>query len=76
MMTIMPKRPTISDGVRKAFQRVMDAGVSQGEVSRATGISAPQLSRFRHGERGLLVESLDMLGVYLKLEVKERGKRS
>ena len=68
------KRPTISDGVREEFQRVMDRGTQQDEVSAATGISAGQLSRFRRGERGLQTKSLDRLGIYLNLGVVRRRR--
>ncbi len=57
---------TLSEQVRNAIER---AGVSRYRISKETGVSQPALSRFIHGERGLSIEALDAIGLYLGLSI-------
>jgi hypothetical protein len=60
------KQPPISDQLR---QVVLDCGQTRYAICRATGIGQDVLSRFIHGERGLSMEVLDVLGDYLGLRI-------
>jgi transcriptional regulator with XRE-family HTH domain len=56
----------LSDQIRDA---ILKAAVSRYEIAKATGVGQPALSRFVHGERGLSVEALDAIGLYLGLSI-------
>jgi DNA-binding Xre family transcriptional regulator len=62
----MAKRKAFSDQLRAA---VLNAPASRYEISKATGISEGNLSRFVHGAAGLSLASLDRLCDYLGLRV-------
>ena len=47
-----------AEAVRAALQRVIDAGTTQAEIARQSGITGGHLSRFRRGEGGLSPEKL------------------
>ena len=69
----MAKSKPFSDQLRGA---VLRAPQSRYEISKATGISEGNLSRFVHGTAGLSLNSLDRLCDYLGLRVvgPKRGK--
>ena len=54
------------------------SGTSRYAISKATGITQPQLSRLMHKKSGLSIESLERLADFLELEIvirpKERSK--
>jgi transcriptional regulator with XRE-family HTH domain len=64
----MPKKP-LSDQIREAIQ---NAGVSRYRISKATGITEAALSRFLHGKSGISLDTLDILGEYLGLDITAR----
>jgi transcriptional regulator with XRE-family HTH domain len=64
------KRP-LTEQLRQA---ILECGESQADISRATGIGKDKLSRFVRGERGVSMEVLDGLGLYLNLELRRAGK--
>jgi transcriptional regulator with XRE-family HTH domain len=57
---------------------LVESGLTLGQITRDTGIDKSALSRFVNGERGVSMEALDKLGVYLGLELrpvrKPKGK--
>lgn len=64
---------TLSDQIRDA---ILNAGVSRYRIAKETGVDQPALSRFVHGERGLSIEALDAIGLYLGLViVKKQPKK-
>jgi transcriptional regulator with XRE-family HTH domain len=66
----MPRREMkFSDQIRKALA---DCGETRYSIAKATGLGEPALSKFLHGERGLSLDSLDILAAYLHLEVNKR----
>jgi len=70
----MPRKRRVkklSDHLRDALR---DAGVSRYQVSKETGISQGQLSRFVHGESWLSEANLDRLVEFLDLEIRKRGE--
>jgi transcriptional regulator with XRE-family HTH domain len=56
----------LSEQVRQA---ILKAGVSRYRIAKETGVDQPALSRFVHGERGLSIEALDAIGLYLGLSI-------
>ena len=48
-----------------------NCGVSTYRLARETGIHNSALSRFRREKRGLSLGSIDMLGRYLRLRLKQ-----
>ncbi len=56
----------LSDQLRR---EILAADVSRYEISRETGISESTLSRFVTGERGISVEAMDAIGLYLGLAI-------
>lgn len=58
--------PKLSDQIRAA---VGTSGVSAYRISAETGIDKAALSRFVSGERGLSLDSIDVLAGYLKLTI-------
>ncbi len=48
---------------------VAESGLTLGQITRDTGIDKSALSRFVNGERGVSMEALDKLGVYLGLRI-------
>jgi transcriptional regulator with XRE-family HTH domain len=65
-------RRKLTDQLR---QLVANSGKTLGEFARDTGIDKSALSRFVNGERGLSMESLDTIGDYLGLEIRQRKAR-
>jgi hypothetical protein len=64
---------TLSDQIRDA---ILTASVSRYRIAKETGVDQPALSRFVHGERGLSIEALDAIGLYLGLViVKKQPKK-
>lgn len=58
--------PKLSYQIRAAVEA---SGVSGYRISAETGIDKAALSRFLSGERGLSMESLDLLAGYLELKI-------
>ena len=77
--TVMAKRQSrkLSDQIRRAMD---DSGLTRYRIAQDTGINEAALGKFYHGERGLSLASLDMLGEYLSLRIvmdrrpKKKGK--
>ena len=66
------KKPRwISDQLRRAIE---DHPVSRYRISKDTGIDATVLSKFVRGERGVSLDTFDVLCEYLGLELRPRGK--
>lgn len=62
--------PLLSQQVQECLE---GCGQSRYAVSQATGIAQSVLSRFATGKTGLSGKALDVLGAYLRLEVKMHG---
>lgn len=65
----MSKPKLLSAQLRAALK---ECGQTRYQVSKATGISQPTLSRFFTGERGLPLKTIDRLCEYLGLELVAR----
>jgi transcriptional regulator with XRE-family HTH domain len=64
------KRVKLSNQVRQAVDA---CGVSRYRLSKATGLSQSQLSRFMAGYLGLSMHALDILADVLGMDVVARG---
>lgn len=60
------KPKPISDQIRMAMAA---SGVTRYQISKATGIDQTTLGKFQRGERGLSLESIDVLGQFLGLRI-------
>jgi transcriptional regulator with XRE-family HTH domain len=56
----------LSDQIRRA---VAHCGQTRYAIAKATGVSQSTLSRFVNGERGLPMDTLDILAEYLDLRI-------
>ena len=64
------KRPgKLSDQLRLLIE---DCGVSRYRIAQDTGLDQATLSKFMLGQRGLSMQALDTLGVYLDLVITTR----
>lgn len=63
---MVANKSTLSQQIREA---ILQADVSRYEIARETGVGQPALSRFVHGERGLSLDALDRIGLYLGLSI-------
>jgi len=70
MPNMKAKRVRLSDQVRRAVDA---CGASRYRISKATGLSQSQLSRFMAGHIGLSMHALDVLADVLGLDVVARG---
>jgi transcriptional regulator with XRE-family HTH domain len=61
-----------SDKLRRL---ILDSGRTRYEISQETGISESILSRFVHGERGLSLQSVDVLVRFFGLEVRKPKRK-
>lgn len=62
----MAKVKKLSEQIREA---ILKADVSRYVIAKETGVDQPALSRFVHGERGLSLDALDRIGLYLGLSI-------
>lgn len=62
----MPSQVLLSEQIRRAVE---SSGKTITELSHQTGIHKSTLSRFLSGERGLPMNTLDVLGKHLGLRV-------
>jgi plasmid maintenance system antidote protein VapI len=68
----MSKKPSaLSDQLRLAIEQ---SEHSRYAIHKATGIDQAVLSKFVHGERGVSLDTVDILGEYLGLEITLRNK--
>jgi len=67
------KPKNISGQIRLAIE---NAGVTRYRIAKDTGISESMLSKFMSGDRGFSMESLDVLGEYLGLEIVVRRTKT
>lgn len=65
----------MEDFSEKLRRAIIDSGRSRYEISQQTGIAESVLSRFVRGERGLSLQSVDVLVRFLGLEVRQRKDR-
>ena len=63
----------LSEQLREA---IVKADVTRYAISKATGVSQAALSKFVLGQRGISVEAMDAVGLYLELSITSRPKRS
>jgi transcriptional regulator with XRE-family HTH domain len=56
-------------------QAIATSGQSRYRIAQETGVPESALSRLMSGERGLSVESIEILADYLGLEIIVRPKR-
>ena len=68
----MAKYKLISERLRNAVENVKE---SRYRISKETGITEGQLSRFVHGESGLTLDTIDILAEYLGLELVQRKRK-
>ena len=67
----------MTDQVREA---IGDCGETRYRISQDTGIDESTLSKFYHGQRGMSLDSFDLLCQYLRLRVvmdrkpKQKGR--
>ena len=54
---------------------IVNADVSRYEISKATGVSQAALSHFVNRRRGVSVEAMDAVGLYLGLSITKRLKK-
>ena len=63
---------TLSQQIRQAIVR---SGVTRYEIAKATGVSQSTLSKFVLGQRGISIEAMDSVGLFLGLSIAELSKR-
>jgi len=68
----MAKYKLISERLRNAVENAKE---SRYRISKETGITEGQLSRFVHGESGLTLDTIDILAEYLGLELVQRKRK-
>lgn len=68
----MAKSKKLSEQIREA---ILKADVSRYVIAKETGVDQPALSRFVHGERGLSLDALDRIGLYLGLSITTSRRR-
>ncbi len=56
----------LSEQLREA---IVKADASRYEISKATGVDQAALSKFVHGRRGISVDAMDAVGLYLVLKI-------
>ena len=73
ILSMAKKRLKFSDQIRKAID---DSGTSRYAIWKETGIDQGALSHFMAGNRGLSMDSLDLIAEMLKLDIvrRKRGK--
>jgi plasmid maintenance system antidote protein VapI len=64
-------KPTLADALRKAIR---ESGISQQQLSYATEVPAPAISRFVNGHRDLTLATADKLAAHLGLELRPRKR--
>jgi len=63
----MARKPApLSDQLRRAIET---SGVSRYRIAKETGVSQSSLALFVSGERGLSIEAMDAVGLYLGLSI-------
>lgn len=66
-MAKKPKRPaTVSDQLKDA---ILNCGQTRYRIAQETGVTEATLSKFIHGHHGLSLETVDILGAYLGLQL-------
>jgi transcriptional regulator with XRE-family HTH domain len=56
----------LTDQLRLAID---DSGLTRYQIAKATGIDESALAKFYNGHRGLSMEALNALGVFLQLKI-------
>jgi transcriptional regulator with XRE-family HTH domain len=64
----------VSTVILRAIRQSENDRISQAEISRATGIAPPVLSRFVDGQRGLSMAAIDRLAEFFGLALVPTGK--
>lgn len=62
----------LSEQLREA---IVKAKATRYEISKATGVDQASLSKFVLGQRGISVEAMDAVGLYLGLSITSRPKK-
>jgi hypothetical protein len=71
--SVMPRKPRkFSDQIRRA---IGDSGETRYRIAQETGLNEAALGKFFHGERGMSLESLDILAEHLGLEVVVKQRK-
>ena len=63
---------TLSQQIRRA---ILASDATRYEIEKATGVSQSTLSKFVLGQRGISVEAMDAVGLFLGLRLVQPGKR-
>ncbi len=66
----MARYMAFSDRLRQFVKR---SGMSQHAVAQAIGVNPSNFYKFMQGDAGLLMDRVDDLCKFLKLDLKERG---
>ena len=53
----------------QVMQAIDDSGLTRYRIAQGTGIDESALAKFYNGHRGLSMDALDRLGVYLGLRI-------
>ncbi len=63
---------TLSQQIREA---ILGSGLTRYEIAKATGVSQSTLSKFVLGQRGISIEAMDSVGLFLGLGIDQPSKR-
>jgi transcriptional regulator with XRE-family HTH domain len=63
---------TLSQQIREA---ILGSGLTRYEIAKATGVSQSTLSKFVLGQRGISIEAMDSVGLFLGLGIAQPNKR-
>lgn len=64
---------TISEQLREA---ILKAPATRYRIAKETGVGEAALSKFVLGQRGLSLDAIDRVGLYLNLTITSRPRRS
>jgi transcriptional regulator with XRE-family HTH domain len=64
------RQPSVPERLSEQIRRcIVESGITRYRISKETGVSQGTLSQFVNGRRGLSVEAMDLIGVFLGLSV-------
>lgn len=63
---------TLSQQIRQA---ILASDATRYEIAKATGVSQSTLSKFVLGQRGISIEAMDSVGLFLGLSIVQPSKR-
>jgi transcriptional regulator with XRE-family HTH domain len=63
---------TLSEQLRQA---IAASGITRYEIAKATGVSQSTLSKFMLRQRGISIEAMDAVGLFLGLRLSATSKK-